>query len=1292
MSEIQIEALNLFLHDRANLSKDTIPNTVSVARKPKWNSDVSKPNHKSCAFTSLSDEFMQTKLHHQHALNNVRSKRIRAEETVKQSTVEWLENYGLKAKHLTINDFVAMGRISESRMRKFNENPTATMDQIVAEFKQDPPSHLEYDLKEVNEFECGLHESIYSYTNRVRWLMQDTRKIFGLIRGENVGLLLDSSDANLGFNRDKQLKKHLIELVNEQLNSNKIKTLYVASYGTQINALWPYPMNVNTRVINELKYFIKEQLIPSGGSNLLTGIKHMIMYGRKQLDVIIIVCGSCPDQPAPFILQYIEQMLAGLSLPRLHLVAYDCHNPDVNQLLAQVATIKNDFIYHCHLSENESAVYTSDEIARLLKEIYDAQKVLEVVCNLRLQMESSSTVAQKAVHEINMASDALCDSPIYSLPQPINTESLHGKLRLSHLDRCCRQWKHFQPTSSIEWLHKHGLKARKLNLFQILAPNAYSQVVGYVPSIQRSVSAQIHEKCMVQMRWLDGSIKNVHVNLNELYRYQREITNLVCLLEKRIHWLTQKSRGYFGTVIEPNAIILVDLSENNSVYMVHIHYCLRHLLEEQISTKSKFNIIIFGSEPKAYQLNLVDVNVDTLQACWEWFQTHHCSGSRNLLSALRLAFESQSEKDLFELPLGVYLFTSGIPDQESEVISSYLEAKRCTFTNTHVHIALYNVNDYDIVTNKHLPSRYANITETANSLREIAHSTPNGRFHWFRENGIIESDDVRVLLEEIDEAVSYSKQAQLLVASVRDQRVVSKDDQNKSDRSMVSKSLLTTTNAAASNNNNQITNGLTTSSQLEPRLNSLTLARKDAIQAKIKSISSGNDLHLKSLTWYPETYTTDRTQSDSIRNKVSGRSKSSITGKPIQIRRFNCQIPTEEEKLTSREWLRKYSIRSLGLNLTRLTSGMDCKHEMSFINSTRTLVHARYCSGLFPLVNVSGTLRHLQYTLDELEAFKQEVIKALKRYIQRYKWLITGSRKYFGMIREEYIVILIDTSGSMDIHMNEIKTQLKILIWEQLHKNKVHFNLIAFNSFLIEWQDSGLVIASEMNCHDAVAWIEQLKALGGTCTGEAILRGLNYLKNTVLSDQIKTSSDYDGTNLNNMSKGLYLITDGKPDVSCSSLIGNIDKIWKFNGENTEISKSARVPSSQSNKMKHSKKRKLIQLHKGPPIHTISYTNDEIAVSFLKKLSNLTNGRFHSPLNLTSTTNVLLNYFLQSINDIETSQNNSSDNQTISDILSYHEIQSDDIRLIQKEICTTYRTLNCLKYFQDVYKKTKLHKK
>lgn len=81
----------------------------------------------------------------------------------------------------------------------------------------------------------------------------------------------------------------------------------------------------------------------------------------------------------------------------------------------------------------------------------------------------------------------------------------------------------------------------------------------------------------------------------------------------------------------------------------------------------------------------------------------------------RLVFESQSEKDLFESHLGIYIFTSGIPDQDSEVISSYLEAKRCTFLNTHVHVALYHVDN--TITDKHFPCRYANITETANSLR-----------------------------------------------------------------------------------------------------------------------------------------------------------------------------------------------------------------------------------------------------------------------------------------------------------------------------------------------------------------------------------------------------------------------------------------------------------------------------------------------------------------------------------------------------------------------------------------------
>ena len=80
---------------------------------------------------------------------------------------------------------------------------------------------------------------------------------------------------------------------------------------------------------------------------------------------------------------------------------------------------------------------------------------------------------------------------------------------------------------------------------------------------------------------------------------------------------------------------------------------------------------------------------------------------------------------------GIYLFTSRVPDQSVELCISYME-EQCAGTDQHLHVILFNVDDYDV--NGAIPSRYANITKTAESLRYLAHST-GGRFHWFRETG-----------------------------------------------------------------------------------------------------------------------------------------------------------------------------------------------------------------------------------------------------------------------------------------------------------------------------------------------------------------------------------------------------------------------------------------------------------------------------------------------------------------------------------------------------------------------------
>ena len=81
---------------------------------------------------------------------------------------------------------------------------------------------------------------------------------------------------------------------------------------------------------------------------------------------------------------------------------------------------------------------------------------------------------------------------------------------------------------------------------------------------------------------------------------------------------------------------------------------------------------------------------------------------------------------------GIYLFTSGVPDQSSDLCHSYIE-EACAGRSLKLHVVLFSV-DSDDVSVVAVPGRYASTSKTANVLRGLAHST-GGRFHWFRENG-----------------------------------------------------------------------------------------------------------------------------------------------------------------------------------------------------------------------------------------------------------------------------------------------------------------------------------------------------------------------------------------------------------------------------------------------------------------------------------------------------------------------------------------------------------------------------
>ncbi|EDM17608.1 rCG39867, isoform CRA_d [Rattus norvegicus] len=64
------------------------------------------------------------------------------------------------------------------------------------------------------------------------------------------------------------------------------------------------------------------------------------------------------------------------------------------------------------------------------------------------------------------------------------------------------------------------------------------------------------------------------------------------------------------------------------------------------------------------------------------------------------------------------------------------------------------------------PACYASRTDTAAAYKEVTQAAC-GRFHWFGETGIYESDDSNAIVSEIEKALNYSQKCAFLVASLK---------------------------------------------------------------------------------------------------------------------------------------------------------------------------------------------------------------------------------------------------------------------------------------------------------------------------------------------------------------------------------------------------------------------------------------------------------------------------------------------------------------------------------------------
>lgn len=1065
-----------------------------LRRRPAWKTDALNP-----LLIEPHSDLIVTDVSQARKLEQVRA--LSAIPNESQTSEEWLENHSLTYQQLTLKDLLSKGK----QVKKFGGDV-----------------HMVFSGTVINELEYKLNSAIEMYHDRIKWLLQGTKKTFGLVKGDRVGILIDSSDANTGFGRLQVFQKALLSLIDEQLSTKK--SLYFMTFGTDIDCLWHVARDVNSRITEEARDFVRE-MKSSGGCNMLKAFKKIIKV--KRLNSLILILGGCPDQNSNAVFDYIEQCLLGKELP-IHAIAYDTTNHKTHTVLQKLADVSKGR-YHYYNSSEIRDCYKSSDVSLLLRE---SQRTLDMISKIK-QMRTGMLGNALVSIENEISLEVQHNSLSRFLPRPVNH---HQPLNIHKSD--------FHPSDSRLWLKENGLRARQLNLYQVLAPDAFDPVRDFVPILRKSVKSRVNQSAMQQFEWHDGSVKNMHVDVAMLYDYQKKLGLAVNTYETRIEWLALASRRIWGTICEKRVIFLIDTSVSNKPYLVHLQHSLRLVLEQQVANKEAFNLIAFGSHPNMWKPHMVKPTKENLQSAWRWALHLESGGSRSFMNAFRCAIENGEDVHNYNGPQGIYYIGSGIPDQMEDVACSFVSEK-CFGCDLKLHTILFCIDDYH--QQSELPSRYADLTQTASYLRNLAHHG-NGRFHWFRETGIIESDDVTAVMQEMEKAVYYSQRCATLVNAVTPK----KEETLKAIEPSRTKKVIMPPPLD------------------HPRQTALTLAReRQAICGESQKCLAWRAPKKKATL--PPTPYKDPQSGKPDRNTLSGKAKvepfytedKGNVGivfqkypKKKSVRKAIPEpiLPEMEERLSSKQWLKRYGINKLKLNLNRFVSGPVCVHEKTNVRSTGGKAHAKWFCSIFPSVEVNDKVRHIDMNIKEIDDYVTQLTRVAKRYLQRMQWLLSCSKRTFGLVLESRVIILVDVSGSMENHLGELKNELKHLIWEQLRHNRVGFNIMSFSDHVASWQDE-TTDANDSTCDDATNWVASLRAHGGTKTLEALKEAL----------------------ADNTAEALYLLSDGKPDASIKLTLETAAKANK----------------------------------RAIPIHTILFnSNDSNHAIFLANLAHQSGGRYH----------------------------------------------------------------------------------
>lgn len=122
-------------------------------------------------------------------------------------------------------------------------------------------------------------------------------------------------------------------------------------------------------------------------------------------------------------------------------------------------------------------------------------------------------------------------------------------------------------------------------------------------------------------------------------------------------------------------------------------------------------------------------------------------------------------------------------------------------------------------------------------------------------------------------------------------------------------------------------------------------------------------------------------------NSVGSVYKRYPQGKSVRRTNSSIELPRKDTVCSSREWIATCGLKKLKLELSKCLSPC-CRLQ----KSAHRAASAKHCSAI-PSVEINGVVRHIQWTLWEMETYITSMEKVMRGYVKRLQWLLSGKEE-----------------------------------------------------------------------------------------------------------------------------------------------------------------------------------------------------------------------------------------------------------------------------------------------------------